>query len=97
MVRTVAMTHEHITTPLIQARLEGALELSDSVFDVLLDSQVVNGVNVKFVSRLGFSFPSGSSVRLKQNMTAIGQSKSDLAATVLGYCSVAVVVCEYEQ
>jgi hypothetical protein len=57
----------------------------------------VNGVNVKFVSRLGFSFPSGSSVRLKLNMTAVGQCESALAATVLGYCSVAVVVGEYEQ
>lgn len=71
MVRTVAITHEHSTTPLIQSRLLGALEveLFDSAFVVLLDSHV----NVKFESRLGFSFASGSSVRLKLNIIAVGQ------------------------
>lgn len=72
MARTVAIIHEHSTTPLIQARLLGALEveLFDSAFVVLLDS---HDVNVKFESRLGFSFASGSSVRLKLNIIAVGQ------------------------
>ena len=80
ITRTVAIIHEHRTTPLIQARLLGALEgeLFDSAFVVLLDSHVGN---VKFESRLGFSFASGSSVRLKLNIIAVGQWSVKL------YCS----------
>lgn len=80
ITRTVAIIYKYRTTPLIQARRLGALEveLFDSAFVVLLDSYIGN---VKFESRLGFSFASGSSVRLKLNIITVGQWSVKL------YCS----------